>query len=77
DASLAMTFNFTRLPFSVLVGYLMFGELIGWWTWVGAIVIFAAPAFVTHRFAMLARKTISSQELLRRSTPLVAEAELE
>lgn len=77
DASLAMTFNFTRLPFSVLVGYLMFGELIGWWTWVGAIVIFAASAFVTHREAMLARKTISSQELLRRSTPLVAEAELE
>ncbi|MEI9898964.1 MAG: DMT family transporter [Hyphomicrobium sp.] len=34
DASLAMTFNFTRLPFSVLVGYLVFGELIGWWTWV-------------------------------------------
>lgn len=62
DASLAMTFNFTRLPFSVLVGYLVFGELIGWWTWVGAVVIFAASAFITHREATLARKTFSPQE---------------
>lgn len=56
DASLAMTFNFSRLPFSVLVGYLVFGELIDGWTWVGAIVIFAAAAFVTHREAKLARE---------------------
>lgn len=56
DASLAMTFNFSRLPFSVLVGYLAFGELIDFWTWVGAIVIFAAAAFVTHREAQLARQ---------------------
>ena len=55
DASLAMTYKFSRLPFSVLVGYLAFGELIDGWTWVGAIVIFAAAAFVTHREAQLAR----------------------
>lgn len=62
DASLAMTFDFSRLPFSVVVGYFAFGELIDVWTWVGAIVIFSAAALVTHREAMLARKTISSQE---------------
>ncbi|MFA5899605.1 MAG: DMT family transporter [Hyphomicrobium sp.] len=62
DASLAMTFNFSRLPFSVLVGYLVFGELIDGWTWVGAIVIFAASALVTHREAKLARKNLSHQE---------------
>lgn len=62
DASLAMTFNFSRLPFSVLVGYLVFGELIDGWTWVGAIVIFAASVFVTHRESRLARNTLSSQE---------------
>lgn len=55
DASLAMTFNFSRLPFSVLVGYLAFGELIDGWTWAGAVIIFAAAAFVTHREAQLAR----------------------
>ncbi|MTD95121.1 hypothetical protein GIW81_12340 [Hyphomicrobium sp. xq] len=51
DASFAMTLDFSRLPFSVLVGYLVFGELIDGWTWVGAIVIFAAAAFATHREA--------------------------
>jgi drug/metabolite transporter (DMT)-like permease len=56
DASLAMVFQFSRLPFSVLVGYLAFGELIDGWTWVGAIVIFAAAGFVTHREAQLARR---------------------
>jgi drug/metabolite transporter (DMT)-like permease len=55
DASLAMTFKFSRLPFSVLVGYLAFGELIDGWTWLGAIIIFAAAAFVTRREAQLAR----------------------
>jgi drug/metabolite transporter (DMT)-like permease len=55
DASLAMTFKFSRLPFSVLVGYLAFGELIDGWTWIGAIIIFTAAAFVTRREAQLAR----------------------
>jgi drug/metabolite transporter (DMT)-like permease len=55
DASLAMTFKFSRLPFAVLVGYLAFGELIDTWTWVGAIIIFAAAGFVTRREAQLAR----------------------
>jgi len=60
DASLVMTFKFSRLPFAVLVGYLAFGELIDGWTWVGAIIIFAAALYVTHREAQMARlnKTI-------------------
>ena len=56
DASLAMTFEFSRLPFSVLIGYLAFGELIDAWTWAGALIIFAAAAFVTRREAQLARR---------------------
>jgi drug/metabolite transporter (DMT)-like permease len=55
DASLVMTFKFTRLPFAVLVGYLAFGELIDGWVWLGAIIIFAAAAVVTRREAQLAR----------------------
>ncbi len=56
DVSLAMIFKFGRLPFSVLVGYLAFGELIDGWTWIGAIIIFAAAAVVTRREAQLARR---------------------
>jgi drug/metabolite transporter (DMT)-like permease len=69
DASLAMTFKFSRLPFSVLVGYLAFGELIDGFTWLGAIVIFAAAAFVTRREAQLARARGQAAHVVRPLAP--------
>jgi drug/metabolite transporter (DMT)-like permease len=54
EASLAMTFEFSRLPFTVAVAYLAFGELIDMWTWAGALVIFASAAYITRREAKLA-----------------------
>ena len=54
DASLAMTFEFSRLPFSVAIAYLAFGEIIDAWTWVGAAVIFASAVYITRREARLA-----------------------
>lgn len=55
DASLVMTFEFSRLPFVVALGYFMFGELIDGWTWVGAVVIFASAVYITSREAKLRR----------------------
>jgi drug/metabolite transporter (DMT)-like permease len=54
EASLAMTFEFSRLPFTVAVAYLAFGEIIDLWTWVGALVIFASAGYITRREAKLA-----------------------
>jgi drug/metabolite transporter (DMT)-like permease len=54
DASLAMTFEFSRLPFTVAVAYLAFGESIDAWTWVGAAIIFASAVYITRREAKLA-----------------------
>ncbi len=45
DASLVMTADFSRLPFAVLYGFLMFGELIDLWTWIGAGIIFLASLY--------------------------------
>ena len=56
DASLVMTFEFSRLPFVVGIGYLMFGELIDRWTWVGAAIIFASALYITRREAKLRRE---------------------
>jgi drug/metabolite transporter (DMT)-like permease len=56
DASLAMTFEFSRLPFTVAIAYLAFGETIDVWTWIGALIIFAAAAYITRREAKLARQ---------------------
>jgi drug/metabolite transporter (DMT)-like permease len=61
EASLAMTFEFSRLPFTVAVAYLAFGELIDMWTWIGALVIFASAAYITRREAKLAAQRRAQQ----------------
>jgi drug/metabolite transporter (DMT)-like permease len=53
DASLVFTFEFSRLPFAVLVGYVLFSESIDLWTIVGATVIFASAFYITQREAQL------------------------
>ena len=57
DASLVLTFEFSRLPFAVGIAYLAFGETIDIWTWVGAAVIFASAIYITHREAQLRQTT--------------------
>jgi drug/metabolite transporter (DMT)-like permease len=56
EASLVMTFDFSRLPFAVLIGWWMFGELTDIWTWVGAGVIFASAIYITRREARLRKQ---------------------
>jgi len=56
DASLAQTFEFSRLPFVVLLGYLAFAETIDAWTWIGALIIFASAVYITHRESRLAAR---------------------
>jgi drug/metabolite transporter (DMT)-like permease len=53
DASLAMTFEFSRLPFAVLLSYLAFAETIDAWTWLGALIIFASAIYITRRESRL------------------------
>ncbi len=57
DASLVMSVDFARLPFAVLFGFALFGELIDIWTWIGAGVIFAASLYNAHREGGLRRAT--------------------
>lgn len=59
EASLAMTFKFSRLLFAVALGFLVFGETIDLMTWIGAAIIFVAAAYVTHRESRIrkAKKT--------------------
>lgn len=49
DASVVMSLEFARLPFAVLYGFALFGELIDFWTWIGAGVIFAAALYTAQR----------------------------
>jgi drug/metabolite transporter (DMT)-like permease len=49
DARVVWPFDFLRLPFTVVAGYLLFGELPSLWTWTGAAIIFAAAYAVVRR----------------------------
>lgn len=55
DASACAPYEFVRLPYAALVGYLMFGEVTDIWTWVGAAIIIGASMYVAYREAHVAR----------------------
>src|SRR5207302_5047225 len=55
DASACAPFEFARLPFAALLGFLWFGEVTDLWTWVGAAIIAGSAVYVAHRGARLAR----------------------
>lgn len=46
DARIVQPFDFARLPFAAVVGYVAFGEGTDGWTWAGAVIIFAAGYYV-------------------------------
>ena len=49
DASAVMPFDFLRLPVAALFGYILFSEILDVWSWVGAIIIFAAGYYTVRR----------------------------
>jgi drug/metabolite transporter (DMT)-like permease len=55
DASVCAPFEFARLPFAALIGFLCFGEVTDLWTWVGAAIIAGSSVYVAYREARLAR----------------------
>jgi drug/metabolite transporter (DMT)-like permease len=55
DASACAPFEFARLPFAALIGFLWFGEVTDFWTRVGAAIIAVSSIYVAHREARLAR----------------------
>ena len=55
EASAILPFDFARLPFAALLGWLAFGEVSDAWTWIGATVIFASSLYIGRREAQLGR----------------------
>lgn len=56
DASAILPFDYLRLPFAALLGFVMFGEIADVWTWVGASVIFASTFYISRREAQLRKR---------------------
>jgi len=55
EASLVMSFDYLKMPFAAVIGWLAFGELPTVWTFLGAAVIAGSAAYIAHREATLAR----------------------
>ncbi len=49
DISIAMPFNFTRLIWASLLGWLVFAEFPDVWTWIGGTIIFVASVWLTRQ----------------------------
>ena len=54
DASVVLQLDFLKVIWGSLIGYYLFGELLGPWTWIGAAVVVAGTMYLTfteHRAA--------------------------
>lgn len=49
EATVVLPFDFTKIVWGALIGYLAFGEVVDIWTWVGAGVIFSGVTYITYR----------------------------
>lgn len=54
DATVVLPFDFTKIVWGALIGYLAFGEAVDVWTWAGAVVIFSGVIYITYRERNLA-----------------------
>jgi drug/metabolite transporter (DMT)-like permease len=59
DASVALPFNFTRLIWAAMFGYLFFAQIPDLWTWVGGSVIFLASIWLTRITAKRGGKVVA------------------
>jgi drug/metabolite transporter (DMT)-like permease len=48
EATVVLPFNFTRLLWAALFGFLFFAEIPDLWTWVGGGIIFASSLWLAH-----------------------------
>jgi drug/metabolite transporter (DMT)-like permease len=56
DASAVQPFDFARLPFIALLGYLFFDEVPSGWIWLGGAMIAASAIYIARREAQIAKE---------------------
>lgn len=62
DVSAVLPFDFSRLIFAAILGFIFFAESPDIWTWAGAAIIFSAALYTAHRESRQARLFRSVQE---------------
>lgn len=56
DASALMPYDFVKLVWAAIIGFIVFAEVPSAWTWVGAAVIFLSTLYLTYRESKLRRE---------------------
>lgn len=56
DATAVLPFDFARLPFAAILGFIVFLEYPDLWVWIGGGIIFAASIYLAHREAVAGRR---------------------
>ena len=69
DATALMPFDFARLIFSAIVGFLFFSQVPDIWTGIGATIIAAAGIYIAHRETRAAREFRVRRAPSRPSSP--------
>ena len=49
DANVVVPFDFSRLIWAAVFGFILFGEIPTVWVWLGGTLIFASAVYITHR----------------------------
>jgi len=49
DTTIVLPFDFAKIIWGAMLGYLFFGEYVSVYTWIGAVVIFAGATYVAYR----------------------------
>lgn len=62
EASALAVVDYVRLIFAVAAGYVMFSEVPGLWTCIGAAVILGAVGYATHRERIAARAMVEGKQ---------------
>ena len=57
DASAVAPFDYARLPFAALIGFIVFAETPDIWTWTGSAVIAASAIYIAQREAASRKKS--------------------
>lgn len=60
DVSALTPISFAQLPVVVLAGWLLFGESLDRWTFLGAAIILGSNAYIAHREAVLSGRAASA-----------------
>ena len=60
EATVVLPFDFTKLVWGALLAWVVFGELIDGWTFLGAAVIFAGGLFLAYRERRIAHRDRAS-----------------